>query len=473
MDLASIKNIIPGYVKTVGQTLLDNNYEAYLVGGCVRDLLLQKAPKDYDIATNATPEILSGIFTKAILVGAKFGTVVVLVEDEEGETHQVEVTTYRSEENYVGGRWPEKVSYSDTIEKDLSRRDFTINAMALNLDSNNEDLIDLHGGISDLEAKIIRAVGNPIERFSEDGLRSYRACRFASTLGFKIEENTFKAITETLAIANMVSIERVRVEFVRMILESPKPSVGIDLLRQTGLLALFLPEMLEGYGVEQNEYHEHDVYGHLLACVDKADDSVKIAALFHDIAKPRTKVGGTFYGHDLKGAEMVKEIMKRMRFSNDEIEKTSNLVRWHMFYYPLADAETEDAKLEIRKEMMKNGWSDQAVRRFIRNVGGQEAIDDLFKLRIADATCNHKSAWDPREINELQMRISKVLEQDVALKVTDLDIRGHDLMEMGIPEGPKIKEILNYLLDKVEENPLLNTKENLVKIAQEYASKAV
>ena len=474
---------IPAFVKTVGTTLIENGFEAFLVGGCVRDTILKKIPKDYDIATNATPDQVAKIFPRSILTGARFGTVTVLAQNpsnevaeeneinevsEVSESFPVEVTTYRSESEYVNGRWPSSVQYSKDIELDLSRRDFTINAMAYSLNKQDAKLIDLHGGIDDLNSKIIRAVGNPIERFAEDGLRAFRACRFASTLNFEIEQSTFDSIKETLNVSKMVSPERIRVEFTRMLVESKIPSIGIELLRESGLLNLFLPELLEGFGIEQNEYHTDDVYWHNLHCVDIADDEVKLAALLHDIGKPRKKDGPHFYGHDLEGAEMVKVIMKRLKFSNDEIEKTANLVRWHMFYYPIVDAKTEDEKMQVREQMLKQGWSDQAVRRFIRNVGGIDQINQLFKLRIADATCNPKSSWNPTEIQELEARVSKVLEQDMAMKVTDLDITGTDLINFGIPQGPKIKEVLNYLLDKVEENPLLNEKDSLIKLIANY-----
>ena len=459
---------IPSYVKKIGGDLIQKGFEAYLVGGCVRDSLLGRTPKDWDITTNAEPEKLAKIFPESILIGARFGTVSVIARDDNGESFQVEVTTYRSESEYIDGRWPSKVSFSKNIEDDLLRRDFTINAMAFNLANLQEnEVIDLHGGIQDLEEKLIRAVGNPIERFSEDGLRPYRACRFASTLEFEIETNTFDSIKETLNVAKMVSVERIQVEFMRTLLESAKPSIGIELMRQSGLLALFLPELVEGVGVEQNDFHVDDVYWHNLHCVDIAPDRVKLASLLHDIAKPRTKQGPHFYGHDLQGGEMAKEIMKRLKFSNDEIDRVSNLIRWHMFYYPMTEAKTDEEKLEVRTAMMKNGWSDTAVRRFIRNVGGQDAINDLFLLRIADATCNPKSAWDPKEIDALQDRISAVLQQDLALKVTDLDITGNDLMELAIEKGPKIKEMLDYLLEKVDEDPNNNGKDRLIELARE------
>ncbi|MEI7603400.1 MAG: HD domain-containing protein [bacterium] len=468
MNIENFKDKIPVYVKNIGSKLIENGYEAYLVGGCVRDTLLEKSPKDWDIATNATPDKIVEIFPRSILIGARFGTVTVLEEDNNNETFQVEITTYRIEEDYVGGRWPEKVEFASNIEDDLSRRDLTINAFAYNLHSDTNELLDFHGGLIDLEQKIIRAVGNPIDRFSEDGLRAFRACRFASTLQYEIDKNTFDAIKETLTVSKMVSVERIQSEFTRLLIESPKPSYGIELLRESGLLSLFLPELLEGYGVDQNDYHHDDVYWHSLHCADIAPDKIKLAALFHDIGKPRKKDGPHFYGHDIEGAEMTKVIMKRLKFSNDEIDRISNLIRWHMFYYPFSKEETEDGKIVERTEMMNKGWTDHAVRRFIRNVGGQDAVNELFMLRIADATCNKKSAWDPEEIDALQLRISKVLQEDIALKVTDLDISGTDIMELGVKQGPDIKAVLNFLLEKVEENPLNNDKIVLQEIAKDY-----
>jgi tRNA nucleotidyltransferase (CCA-adding enzyme) len=485
---------LPSYVLTVAKGLTNAGYEAHLVGGSVRDLLLGKKPKDYDIATNAYPDDITKLFEKSIPTGAQFGTIRVLVEDETGEMREVEVTTYRSEADYFGGRWPAKVEFTKTIQEDLARRDFTINAIALRLDDkqlNNADIIDPFNGLTDLEAKLIRAVGDPVERFTEDGLRPLRACRLAANLGFEIEEKTFAAITQCLSIIDNISQERVRDEFVKMLMHSAKPSIGIELMRKSGILKIILPELLEGIEVTQPEFHQDDVYTHILKAVDAAEDGVKLAALFHDIAKPRTKsVEGNsvhFYGHDLMGAEMTREIMKRLKFSNAEIERTAQLVRWHMFYYPNADWRKDLAKntnktnanylsddeLElVRKEQTESqkvvgGWSDAAVRRFIRNVGSEDLVDDLMRLRVADALANEKTAFNPKELDVLAERIAAVRAQDMALKVADLDVNGHDLMQLGI-NGKKLGETLNYLLDEVIEEPLLNDKAKLLELAQKF-----
>ena len=425
-------------------------------------------PHDYDLATNALPDEMLELFPKSVSTGAKFGTVIALVEDEKKENHDVEVTTFRSEEEYIDGRWPSKVEFVDEIYKDLGRRDFTINAMAVDLLEeflNGEEIereweiYDPFGGIKDIDLKLIRAVGTPIERFKEDGLRAFKACRLASQLDFEIEKETFEAIKECLPIAKQVSMERIRDEFMKLLLNSPKPSKGIDLMRQCGLLQIFLPELLEGYGVEQKLYHTHDVYWHSLKTCDYAQDSVKLAALLHDIAKPRTDMGnGHFYGHDVMGVEMVETIMKRLRFSKSEIERVKTLVRNHMFYYPHSQQEGDKEKAD---KLKLSQWSDSAVRRFLNRVG-DENVEDLFKLRIADAISNPNSPFDPEEITLLQKHISEVRAKDMALKISDLDIDGEDLKGIGVSAGPQMGNILRKLLDIVIEDPLMNTKEKLL-----------
>jgi tRNA nucleotidyltransferase (CCA-adding enzyme) len=481
---------IPVYIVEISDKLIQNGFEAHLVGGSVRDLLLNKKPKDYDITTNATPDQIATIFPESILTGAKFGTVKVLVDNYDGEKEVVDVTTFRSEEDYYGGRWPSKVIFAKTITQDLERRDFTINAMAINLDNSNLEIIDPFGGQVDLEQKIIRAVGNPEERFNEDGLRPFRACRLASTLEFTIESNTFNAISKTISVAEKVSTERITVEFKRLLEESPKPSIGIELLRTSGLLKIFLPELLEGFEMYQNQYHTHDVYYHLLACADYAPKHIRLAALFHDIAKPRKKSGEHFYGHDIEGERLTKEIMNRLKFPRWEIDKTAKLVRWHMFYYPETSEEEaqriikendpnynndiiEQERKSNRAQKLEEGWSDNAIRRFISKLGGDEFIDDLMELRIADAISTSKEDdFNPNEggFKNFQERIANVREQNGAVKISDLNVNGNDLIALGIPEGPKVKEILKQLLEIVIDNPEFNVKEELLEIAKKLSS---
>ncbi len=482
ISIEKIKSKIPKYVFEVSDKLISEGYEAYLVGGSVRDIVMGRKPKDYDIGTNALPEDITGIFPKAITTGAKFGAIIVVVEDENEEPQNVDVVTFRTEERYVGGRWPSKVEFTRNIKDDLSRRDFTINAIAINLEKLTKEesrdnkkgdlLLDPFEGMKDIENQIIRAVGDPKERLEEDALRALRACRFASVLGFKLDEKLKDAIPGVLTVIDNLSAERVREEFLKIIYDSPKPSVGLRLLAESGILKIWIPELLEGQGVSQpKQYHVHDVFEHALEAVDHAEDSVKLAALFHDIAKPQTKEGDTFYGHDVKGAKMTKKIMKRLRFSNKEIDRVSRLVRWHMFYFPYDEEAFEKGtgkKKEGRSAQKKIGaWTDSAIRRFVRNVGGEDAIDDLMKLRIADATCNPKSEFDSTEIENLQKRIAEVKEKDMALKVTDLDIKGSDLIELGIDPGPEMGKILNDLLEMVIEDPKLNDKKRLKEIIKE------
>jgi len=458
-------------VQKVGRILVKEGYEAFLVGGAVRDIVLKKTPHDYDLATNALPDEMLNLFPKSVSTGAKFGTVIALMQDDYGETHEVEVTTFRSEAEYIDGRWPSSVKFVDDIARDLGRRDFTFNAMAIDLseldlsDGVEEKVVDIYdpfGGVEDIRKKVVRAVGTPLERFKEDGLRSFKATRMASQLGFEIEPATLQGMKDSLSVAGVVSMERIRDEFMKLLLNSPKPSVGIEIMREVGLLQLFLPELLEGVGVEQKLYHVHDVYTHILKTVDIAHDSVKLAALFHDIAKPRTDMGnGHFYGHDKMSADMAEQIMKRMKFPKSEIMRTRKLVENHMFYYPHI---TEDMTEEEKKKIEMHEWSDSAVRRFIQRVG-EENIDDLFRLRMADAQSNPSTVFKPDEITLLQKRISHVREQDMALKISDLKINGEDLEKLGIEKGPKMGLILQELLDAVVEDPLMNEKEKLSELA--------
>jgi tRNA nucleotidyltransferase (CCA-adding enzyme) len=463
---------IPDYVQRTAKMLIDEGFECYLVGGAVKDIVMGNKPHDYDLATDALPDEMLNIFPKSVATGAKFGTILALTPDGKGEVFEVEVTTFRSEAEYVDGRWPSSVEFVVDIDKDLGRRDFTFNAMAIDLSSleldMNEDekevrIYDPFNGITDINRRLVRAVGTPIERFKEDGLRAFRACRLASELEFEIEEETFNAIGKSLPVVEMVSMERIRDEFMKLLLYSPKPSRGINLLKETGLLGVFLPELLETVGVEQKLFHTYDVYEHSLRTCDVAEDSVKLAALLHDLGKVSTDTkDGHFYGHDSVGAEMAGEIMKRLKFPNEEIEKVKKLIKNHMFHYPHVREEMDE---EEKEKIKLHEWSDAAIRRFLRRVG-EENIDDLFRLRIADAVANPSSEFDPKEIAELQAHISKVLKEDMALKVSDLKITGEDLAQIGIERGPQMGEILEKLLDIVVEDPLMNKKEILLEEAR-------
>jgi poly(A) polymerase/tRNA nucleotidyltransferase (CCA-adding enzyme) len=463
----TVKFVIPEYVQAVARILIKEGYKCYLVGGALRDIVLDIQPDDYDLATDADPDEMLKIFPKAISTGAKFGTVTVVMGEKDGSHHDVQVTTFRSEEQYVDGRWPSKVEFVDDLDVDLSRRDFTFNSMAFDFSSAELDgeenkktwtVYDPYGGRNDLKSKIVRAVGNPVERFKEDGLRAFKACRMAAQLGFDIEPKTLGAIKETLSVARQVSMERIRDEFMKMLKNSDKPSIGVELMRNSGLLEIFLPELLECVDVEQLKFHAHDVYGHLLHSLDKAPVEIRLAALLHDIGKPRKNMGdGRFYGHDIEGEKMTREIMKRMKFSNAEIDRVASLVRYHMFYFPTVGDEASKQEVE---EYEAKKWTDSAVRRFIFRVG-EENLDDLFKLRIADAISNPKTAFTPKEIELLQERISEVRAKDMALSITDLVIDGNDLQKLGVEKGPRMGEILSKLLEIVIEDPGMNDKEKL------------
>lgn len=470
-------NKIPYYVRQAAKLLNNAGFESYLVGGAVRDLLVGRNTKDYDIATNALPEQVQHVFPKAILTGAKFGNTIAVMEDENGERFDVDITTYRKEENYFGGRWPGKVEFTTEIEEDLSRRDFTINALAVSLeyilkDSDQrigmEQIIDPFNGIGDILSGTIRAVRDPFERMSEDGLRAFRACRLASELLFTIEEETQKAIKSTLHVSEKISMERIRDEILKMIKHSRFPSTGFKLMDELGLLEQIIPELSKGKFIFQPEWHTDDVFTHSLKTLDLAEDDIKLAALFHDIGKVVTmtqdETGTHFYGHDVKGAEMTKEIMQRLRFSNKEIERTANLVRWHMFYYPSADWRKLNKIENSSEKPTDHGWTDSAIRRFLKNIGGVDVIDDLIKLRIADASANPKNNYDSVEIDVFQKRIADVIAKDVALKISDLDIKGEDLISMGLNPGPEFSKILNLLLEKVLDDPGLNKRDKLIEI---------
>lgn len=349
------------------------------------------------------------------------------------------------------------VHYAESLDEDVMRRDFTINGMAYDL--KKDEVIDYVGGMDDLNQGIIRTIGDPIERFSEDGLRTFRACRFAAKLGFIIEEKTFEAIGETLNISAMVSAERIREELMKL-LTSGIPSVGLECMRKSGLLKLWLPELDSCYDIDQNKFHVHDIYYHSLYSCDAAPADkplIRLSALLHDVGKVSTKRIGddgdyTFYNHEVIGARMVRKILKRLKFSNAEMETVNNLVLNHMFHY------TDD-------------WSDGAVRRFMRKVG-VENIPDLFVLREADRVGNGSRSGLPEPIMILKQRIAKVIEAENAITVRDLNIDGNILMEkFDLKPGPVIGKILHELLEIVLDHPELNTGEMLLeKSAEIYES---
>ncbi len=451
MKFSSLLQKVPQEVLIVWQRLLENHYQAYLVGGCVRDLLLKRKPKDWDIATEARPNEILKIFGDKAFYENRFGTVGVKTNSEDPTLKVIEVTTFRQEGKYSDLRRPDEIKFIDKLEEDLKRRDFTINALALDIEGN---VIDLFGGLKDLKNKIIKTVGNPEERFREDALRLIRAIRLACELDFEIEKNTFLAIKKFADLIQYIAYERIRDEFTRIIM-SENAVKGIELLRESQLLREILPELEQCYGVGQNKHHKYDVYTHSLKSLEYAVKKnfsleIRLAALFHDIAKPLTKQGEgpdcTFYGHEILGAKITKKILERFRYPSSLIKKVTHLVRHHMFY------------LEIDKV------TPSAVRRFVRRVG-EENLEDLFKLREADRIGSGVPKAVPYRLRYLKFLIEKVKIEPI--KPQMLKINGYDIMNLGVPQGPKVGWILKALLEEVIDDPSKNDHEYLIKRAKE------
>ena len=452
---------IPANIEKLVRSLETHDYEAFVVGGCVRDVLLGREPRDWDVVTSAHPEDILRVFPGGKYENV-FGTVIVPIKNSAGETETVvEVTTYRSEQGYSDRRHPDEVRFEDSLDKDLERRDFTINAMALKLKvqsaklkvEKEEEIIDLFGGRKDVQKKIIRAVGEPADRFKEDALRMLRAIRFSVELGFAIEPKTERAIVKLAGGIKFISGERIRDELIK-ILASPDPSVGIERLQQAKLLQYILPELERGVGVAQNKHHIYTVFKHsilsLKFCPSK-DWRVRFAALLHDIAKPQTKrmIAGdaTFYNHDAVGARVVEKIMSRLKFSTADTEKVTTLIRNHMFYYNVDEV------------------TAAAVRRLIAKVG-KENLEDLIKIRVGDRLGSGVPKAKPYKLRHLEYMLKRVQTDPVSVKM--LAINGTDLMEeLKLAPGPKIGAILDVLLSEVIEDPKLNTKDYLIKKSRE------
>jgi poly(A) polymerase/tRNA nucleotidyltransferase (CCA-adding enzyme) len=446
--------LLPKSVIKFAKIFKKNGFELFLVGGAVRDYLLIGKESDFDFATDATPQEVMKLFKSVVPVGIDHGTVMVLFEE-----YEFEVTTFRMDGVYSDARHPDEVKFVRTIDEDLKRRDFTINAFAYNI--NKKQIIDLFNGKADLKKRLIRAIGNPQERFKEDALRMLRACRFASQLNFTIEESTLASIKELAGNILKISEERIRDELIKIML-TKKPSISFEYMRITGLMGHILPELLNCYGVIQNKFHKYDVYYHNLYSCDAAPDNnynIRFAALFHDIAKPQTQKNkddleneNSFFNHEVIGARVAGKILKRLKFKKTDINEVTHLIRYHMFYYT-------------------NEWTDGAVRRFIKNVG-IENLDNLFKLRDADRIGNGMKQGIPEIFLEFKERIAKILEIDNAFKIKDLDINGDIIMKrLGLKQGPIIGEILNYLLELVLDDPQLNKQEILIDSAVSYYNK--
>ncbi|MBO7047669.1 MAG: HDIG domain-containing protein [Spirochaetia bacterium] len=439
----------PSVIREFASVFFHAGYEVYLVGGAVRNLKRGLPPDDYDFTTNATPQQVITLFRKVIPTGIEHGTVTVLFKGS-----SFEVTTYRMDGKYSNFRHPDSITYCTDIYEDLKRRDFTINAMAI--DVRNDSLIDVHGGMEDLKKGIVRAIGNPNERFAEDGLRILRACRFAAQLDFQIEPVTLQGMINNKDHLENISKERIRDELLKT-MTADHPSTAFLYMQKTEILEYVLPELLEGVGIEQRDRHQFDVFHHSLYSCDfmEKDPVLRMAALLHDIGKPRCfKVRdgiNTFYGHENVGAEMAHEILRRLKFSKADENRICHLIQNHMFHY------TEE-------------WSDGAVRRFIARVG-IENLSDLFKLRFADragAAGDKSFACTPEDI-ALSRRVDAIVKETPALKLGDLAVNGQMLLkEAGIPKGPAMGLVLNYLLEAVMDDPAMNTKEQLLNLGKNF-----
>jgi len=449
---------IPKEVNLINEKLKKAKFEAYVVGGCVRDLLLNQKPKDWDITTNARPEKIQKLFPKTFYEN-KFGTVTVITNSKDKTLKTIEITPFRLEGKYSDKRHPDEIKFAKTVEEDLARRDFTVNAIALSskLKTQNSKLIliDPFDGQKDIKARIIRTVGKAEERFNEDALRMLRAVRFACTLDFTIEEKTFKAVQKNAGWIQAISKERVKDELIK-IFESEKAAEGVDLLRQTNLLKYILPELEKGVGVSQNKHHIYDIYEHSLRSLKVAVEKkfaleIRFAALFHDIGKPETKEGegpdSTFYNHDYVGAKFTYRILQRLKFSNKFIAKVVLLVRNHMF---VSDPQRLTAA---------------GARRLVARVG-RENISDLINLRIADRLGMGRPKERPYRLRTIEYMIEKVSKDPISAKMLKID--GNNVMKLlKIQPGPKVGAILDVLLAEIIEDPKKNDKKYLEKRTEE------
>lgn len=435
---------LPAEVKKIISVLEDAGYEAYAVGGCVRDSLFGQTPHDWDITTSAEPQAVKSLFNRTIDTGLQHGTVTVRMGGQ-----GFEVTTYRIDGDYGDGRHPDSVSFTKSLEEDLKRRDFTINAMAYN---DEAGLVDIFGGQEDLKRGLIRCVGAPEERFREDALRILRAARFAARFGFEIDPEAKRVMKEKAETLHKVSAERIREEFVKLII-SPHPDM-VRTLYELGLTAVFLPEFDTMMATPQNtEHHMYDVGEHTIHVMENVpeDKVLRLAALFHDVGKPacrKTDAEGTdhFLGHPALGADMTADIMRRLKFDNATIESVTRLVRFHDERFPV---------------------TARNVRRFISRLGS-EYFDDMLVLKRADVL--GQSMYQRKEkldrIDEMDRVGHEIMNNAEPLSVKDLAIGGKDLMDLGIARGPEIGAILKALLREVVDEPERNERETLLEEAE-------
>ena len=447
--------MIPKEVKTITQKLNRAGFEAYIVGGCVRDMLREKKPLDWDIATSAKPKEVQKLFPKSFYDN-QFGTVGVLTGSKDKSLEVVEVTTFRTEAKYSDRRHPDSIKFAKSIKEDLARRDFTINAMAYNPE--NKELIDLFGGREDLKAGLVRAVGEAEERFKEDALRLMRGVRFATVLDFTLEGETLKAIQKNAPLLEEIAKERVKEELEKIIM-SERAHFGIMYLHEAGLLKYIMPELERGIGITQNHHHPYDCFYHGVysleyAALNKYSLELRLAALLHDIGKPYVKEGlgsrATFYNHAQYGAKVTETLLRRLKFSRKVVEQVSHLVRFHLFYYD-ADVVTESG-----------------VRRLLRRIGKENA-KDFIKLRMADRIGSRVPKAKPYRLRHLEYMFEKVAEDPI--DPTMLKIDGNEVMALcKIEPGPRVGLLLEGLLQEVLDDPKRNKKTYLKKRVLELNS---
>jgi poly(A) polymerase/tRNA nucleotidyltransferase (CCA-adding enzyme) len=444
--------VIPKEITEIIETLEKAGFEAFLVGGCTRDILLGKTPKDWDITTNATPEQIIPLFPKTFYEN-DYGTVGVVNENTSDDKLKiVEVTPYRLESSYTDHRHPDQVKFSKSINDDLKRRDFTINSIAISLSNGSiKDIVDNFDGLKDIKDKTIKAVGNADDRFKEDALRILRAIRLSTELGFTINIDTERAIISHSKLLKKISIERIRDEFVRIIM-SNNPKFGIELMDRLGVLEYVVPELIKTKNVEQNQAHAYDVWEHLLRTLQHSADKnwsleIRLSALFHDISKPETRRIShetkqfTFYGHEVVGSRVTQKILERLKFPTKTVEKVVKMVRWHMFF-----SDTETITLS-------------AVRRMVNNVG-RDNIWDLMNIRICDRVGTGRPKESPYRLRKYQSMIEEALRDPISVAMLKID--GKRIMDVThVTPGPIIGNILNALMEEVLDNPALNTPEYL------------
>ncbi|HEY8807559.1 MAG TPA: CCA tRNA nucleotidyltransferase [Candidatus Limnocylindria bacterium] len=443
----SLALAVPKDVERVVDTLIANGFEAFVVGGCVRDALRGVDPQDWDVATSAKPDEIQKLFKRSLYTN-RFGTVVV-----SSGAHEIEVTTYRIEADYADHRRPEAVAFTESLHEDLARRDFTMNAMAWRPTPAGGELVDPFDGRADLDAKLVRAVGDPAERFAEDALRMLRAVRFATVLRMRIEPRTADAIVAHAQLATALSGERIQQELNKILL-ADRPSTGIRMLSDLGLLTVLCNELEICRSIPQDKAVAQDVFEHSLITVDATppDLVLRLAGLFHDVGKAETMADGHFHQHEFVGEAITRRVLRRWKYPKDTVSAVTHLIRHHMFWY-------------------QSDWTGSAVRRFIRKVG-LDAIPDLFALRRADNIGSGIRAPRMYALDDLWTRVQQEIERSTAFSPHDLVVDGTDVMrELGIGPGRDVGRVIAAVFERVLDDPELNHRERLLPLIREIGGK--